>query len=209
MGLQKAPVSMRIGGAIAMSFALAIVMSIGSPDARAERTVPQTLIHAELDPLTFANQPGYGGQIGVRHRALGGVRLAIASFALHVPDVLTSLLGNDGWDVTVRPSGAIYGLYYLRDPRENGFAVGASIRFLRFRIENDTEPGRLAYREVSPEAIVAYQWHPFDSGFYLQPWFALGVTVWRSADTLATSTGVAYEPLLVNPFFTVNVGYEH
>src|SRR5690349_3453902 len=81
-----------------------------APAARAD-----VWLHAELDPLTFANG-GYGGQIGIRHPALHGVRLAIASFSLHVPDPIAQI-GNDGFDERVRPSGAIYALYY---PREAG-----------------------------------------------------------------------------------------
>lgn len=163
-----------------------------------------TLVHAELDPLTFANQPGYGGQLGVRHPALRGVRLAIASFALHVPDVLSGLLGNDGVDQRVRPSGAIYGLYYFHAPGEDGFVVGASIRYLRIHYEVEDDPSmELDISEISPEAIVGYQWHPWKGRFYLQPWFAVGVTMWRNK-----SLDFAYEPP-VSPFFTVNIGYEY
>ncbi len=184
MGMQKALV--------------AIALVAGT--ARAD---DQTLLHAELDPLTFANQPGYGGQIGVRHPALHGVRIAIASFALHVPDVLSGLLGNDGVDQRVRPSGAIYGLYYVGPPGKDGLAIGASLRYLRIRYELESDPAmRIDVSELSPEVIAGYQWHPLDGRFYVQPWFALGVTVWRSR-----GLGFAYEPP-VSPFFTVNVGYE-
>lgn len=180
--------------------AMVLAILLAASAARADSTV----IHAELDPLTFANQPGYGGQIGVRAPQLRGVRLAIASFALHVPDVLTGLLGNDGIDQRVRPSGALYGLYYFAPPGHDGFAVGASLRYLRLRYTEDATQAQLDVSEVSPEVIVGYQWHPLHGRFYLQPWFALGVTVWRSREL---ALGVDEPP--VSPFFTVNVGYEY
>src|ERR1043166_2752530 len=97
-------------------------------------------LHAELDPLTFANG-GYGAQIGIRHPALHGVRLAIASFSLHVPDLLAQIGGNDGFDLRVRPSGAVYALYYWRAAGHDGFAIGVSLRYLRLRYEHDAVPG--------------------------------------------------------------------
>lgn len=179
--------------------ALAIAMLLAGT-ARADPTV-----HAEVDPLPFANG-GYGGQLGVRHPALHGVRLAIASFSLHVPDLL-SQLGNDGFDLRVRPSGALYALYYLR-PGRDGFAVGGSLRYLRLRYEHDDVPGvRAETSEISPELIVGYQWHPFHDGFYLQPWLALGVTLHRSGEPIVGDR--EYDPMPISPFFTINIGYEH
>src|ERR1043166_2536755 len=114
-------------------------------------------LHAELDPLTFANG-GYGAQIGVRHPALHGVRLAIASFSLHVPDPIAQLGGNDGFDVRVRPSGALYALSYVHPGGHDGLAIGASLRYLRIRYEHDDVAGAQAdVRELSPEAILGYQ----------------------------------------------------
>jgi hypothetical protein len=163
-------------------------------------------LHAELDPLTFANG-GYGAQLGVRLPALRGVRLAIASFSLHVPDLISQLGGNDGFDERVLPSGALYALYYLRPPGQDGFAIGGSLRLLRIRYEHDDFPGSEAHvTELSPEAVVGYQWHPFHNGFYLQPWLALGVTVWRDHDAKVGDR--TYSELPVNPFFTVNLGWE-
>lgn len=175
---------------------LALVLLAGT--ARAE----PLLVHAELDPLTFANR-GYGGQLGVR---IDHVRFALASFSLHVPDVI-SQIGNAGFDERVQPSGALYALYYPRAPGRDGFAFGGSVRLLRVEYHHDDEPGAEAHvTEVSPEAIVGYQWHPFHNGFYVQPWFALGVAIWRNHEgTVGTHT---YDELPVSPFFTVNVGWE-
>lgn len=192
-----------------LRFAVAILLVavLGSPapadgDAAADHAVR---LHAELDPLTFANG-GYGGQIGIRHPALHGVRLAIASFALHVPD-LVAQIGNDGFDLRVRPSGAIYALYYLRPAGHDGFAIGGSLRYLRLRYEHDDVAGaRAEVTELSPEAIIGYQWHPFDNGFYLQPWLALGATVARQGDAIVGDK--RYDALPLQPFFTVNVGWE-
>ncbi|HEY4182781.1 MAG TPA: hypothetical protein VGM90_38380 [Kofleriaceae bacterium] len=159
-------------------------------------------LHAEVDPLTFANG-GYGGQLGIRVRH---VRFALASFSLHVPDVV-SQIGNDGFDERIRPSGALYALYYLNAAGHDGFAFGASLRLLRIRYEHDDVPGTEAHvTELSPEAIVGYQWHPFHNGFYLQPWLALGVTVWKNhPGKVGTYT---YDELPISPFFTVNIGWE-
>lgn len=189
--------------------AIAAVMLADSPARGDEATATDDAVwlHAELDPLTFANG-GYGGQIGVRHPALRGVRLAIASFSLHVPDALAQFGGNDGFDLRVRPSGAIYGLYYLRAAGGgDGLAIGASLRYLRLRYEHDDVPGQRAdVAELSPEAIIGYQWHPFHNGFYLQPWLALGVTLWRDGEPVVGDK--RYDELPIQPFFTVNVGWE-
>jgi len=182
--------------------ALACLVAL-APAARAD----DTLVHGELDPLTFANR-GYGGQIGIRHPALHGVRIAIASFSLHVPDVLSQLGGNDGFDLRVRPSGAIYVLYYLEPPGHDGLSFGGSLQYLRLSYGHDSAPGEhVDVAEVSPQAIVGYQWHPFHGGLYLQPWLALGVALTHDGD--AVVGGHRYSELPISPFFTVNIGYEH
>ncbi|HEY0254914.1 MAG TPA: hypothetical protein VGC41_25485 [Kofleriaceae bacterium] len=164
-----------------------------------------TYIHAELDPLTFALS-GYGGQVGFRFPQLHGVRLAVASFSLDVPDAISNIHGNDGFDEKIRPCGAVYGLYYFNPPGHDGFAAGVSVRYLRLEFQHDNVDGVADIKEISPEAIIAYQWHPFDNGFYLQPWLALGVTVWRDHDAVVGN--FKYDELPVNPFFTINIGYE-
>lgn len=163
-------------------------------------------LFAELDPLTFANA-GYGSQIGIRHPALRGVRIAVASFSLHVPDFVSQLGGNEGFDQRVRPSAALYILYYFSPPGRGGLAVGGAMRYLRLRYRHDDVAGEEAHvGELSPEAIVAYQWHPFENGFYLQPWVGLGVVL--AHDGKAVVGPHTYDELPVIPFFTVNVGWE-
>jgi hypothetical protein len=191
-----------------------VVMAALALAGTAHADAAPTLLHAELDPLPFANQPGYGVQIGIRHPALRGVRVAIASFALDVPDFIAHTFYGDGIDQRVRPSGAIYGLYYFNAPGKDGFAVGASVRYLRTRYEHESDPSLTAdIDEISPEVIVGYQWHPMNGRFYLQPWFALGVTVWRDRGTHLGSdpatSPIVLDPLPVSPFFTVNLGYEY
>jgi hypothetical protein len=167
----------------------------------------ETLAHVEADPFPFATGR-WGVQVGVRPAALHGVRLSIASFSLDVPDVIAELGGNDGFHLDVRPlSGAIYGLYYFGAPGRDGVAIGGSLRYLRLRYSHYDEPSMSAdVRELSPEVIVGYQWHPFDNGFYVQPWLALGVVLWRSGEpTVGAHT---YDELPISVFFTANVGYE-
>lgn len=198
-----AMLAFRIGLAFVSSVVLAAPLArAGEPPA-----VDGALwLHAELDPLTFANG-GYGGQLGIRHPALHGVRLAVASFSLHVPDALADIGGNDGFDLRVRPSGALYALYYLRAAGHDGLAIGASLRYLRLRYEHDDVPGHHAdVTELSPEAIIGYQWHPFHDAFYLQPWLALGVTVSRTGEAIVGNKH--YDELPIQPFFTVNIGWE-
>jgi hypothetical protein len=182
--------------------AAAVVVALGG-SARADEAIR---LHAELDPLTFASS-GYGGQIGIRHPALHGVRVAIASFSLDVPDFVAQIGGNDGFHLRVRPSVALYVLYYFKPGGHDGLAVGGSMQYLRLRYEHDAAPGMEAdVGEVSPQAIVGYQWHPFHNGFYLQPWLALGVALSHSAD--AVVGGHRYDELPISPFFTVNIGWE-
>lgn len=180
----------------------AVAVTAASAAARAD----DVTVHVELDPLPFANG-GYGAQVGLRHPALAGVRLAVASFSLHVPDPIAQLGGNDGFDLRVRPSAALYALYYRAAPGHDGLALGVSLRYLRVRYQHDDAAGgQVEVCEVSPEAIVGYQWHPWRNGFYLQPWLALGVTVHR--DRAARVGGHTYAPLPVSPFATVNLGWE-
>lgn len=166
----------------------------------------------EADPLPFANG-GYGVQIGLRDPQWHKLRFSIAQFSLHVPD-LVSQIGNDGFDLTVRPgSGAIYVLYYLAPWGHDGLCFGGSLRYLRLRYEHDDFPGQHAnVEEVSPEAIVGYQWHPFKhgsaitQGFYAQPWLAFGVVLRHSAEAKVGDKN--YDEMPISPFFTVNVGWE-
>jgi hypothetical protein len=171
--------------------------------ARAE---PSSSVHVEVDPFPFATGR-WGVQVGGRPAALHGVRLSIASFSVDVPDVVAELGGNDGFHLDVRPlSGALYALYYFASPGQDGFTVGGSVRYLRLRYSHDDENVSTDVREVSPEAIVGYQWHPFHNGFYVQPWLALGVVLWRSGKA---SVGMhTYDELPISVFFTANVGYE-
>jgi hypothetical protein len=180
------------------------VVSLPSAAARAE---PSSSVHAEVDPFPFATGR-WGVQVGARPAALRGVRLSIASFSVDVPDVVTELGGNDGFHLDVRPlSGALYALYYFAPPGEDGFTVGGSVRYLRLRYSHDDERVATDVRELSPEVIVGYQWHPFRNGFYVQPWLALGVVLLRS-DEPTVGTHV-YDELPVSVFFTANLGYEH
>ena len=191
---------------LAPAFTLALAAIGASPAHADDRADHRVRVFSELDPLTFANL-GYGVQVGIRHPALRGLRLAVASFSLHVPDVIAQLGGNDGFDLRVRPSAALYALYYFAPPGRDGLAIGGSLRYLRPRYQHEDVPGaEVTVGEVSPEVIVGYQWHPLHNGFYLQPWFALGVVV--AHDGEPTVGAHTYDELPVIPFFTVNVGWE-
>ncbi len=76
---------------------IAALVLAATSSARAEPVV----VHA--DPFPFATL-GYGGQLGVRHPALGGVRVAVASFAVNVPDAIAELGGNAGFEDSVARS---------------------------------------------------------------------------------------------------------
>ena len=198
-----------IGAAPQRAVRLALTLALAGALPSVAWADERVLLHAEVDPLPFATG-GYGAQLGVRHPALRGVRLAAASFSLNVPDVAAQLGGNDGFHVKVRPSGALYVLYYLEAGGRNGFAFGGALRYLRLRYRHDGEPGEALVSELSPEAIAAFQWHPFGSGaargLYLQPWIGLSVTALRDGDRVVGSR--EYDPLPVQPFFTVNIGWE-
>jgi hypothetical protein len=184
-----------------------LAVALAAAPARADDEVP-FLGDLECDPFPFATGR-YGCQIGVRPPALRGVRISVAQFSVDVPDFIAQLGGNDGFHVDVRPgSGALYVLYYVKRPFEDGLTVGASMRYLRFRYTHDDSPGvRTSVTQLSPEAIVGYQWHPFKNGFYVQPWLALGVAIYRSRDPVVGAN--EYDEMPISVFATVNLGYEH
>lgn len=160
--------------------------------------------HVEVDPLPFVRH-GYGAQVGVRPSALRGVRLAVASFMLDVPDLVTRFGGNDGFHARVRPSGALYALYYPYP--HDSVAVGVSIRYLRLTYTHDERPDLEAtVSQISPELVVGFQWHPTSLGFYVQPWMGLGVVAWQSKEVVVGAR--TYTALPISPFFTVNLGWE-
>jgi hypothetical protein len=189
--------------------ALVAVVTVGTAAAHADDEQPaakKTMVDLECDPFPFATG-GYGCQVGVRFAELQAVRFSIASFSVNVPDVITEIGGNEGFHLKARPSGAVYILYYFSPMGHDGFAVGGALRYLRFRYRHDDVPGVEANtRELSPEAIVGYQWHPFENGFYLQPWIGLSITAIRDGEPEVGDK--RYDPLPVQPFFTVNIGWE-
>jgi hypothetical protein len=134
------------------------------------------------------------------------MRLALASFSLDVPDFAITMNDNDGFHARVRPSAALYALYYPSAGR-NGWAFGGALRYLRLRYTHDDAPGAsVDTGEVSPELIAAYKWHPTRHGFYVQPWVGLSVVLHRTVEP--TIGGRTYDPFVIQPFFTVNLGWE-
>jgi hypothetical protein len=178
-----------------MRFAFALVTLVGTTTSASAEHVR---LHAEVDPLPIV-LGGYGAQVGARYR---NVRVSVASFSLDVPDAIAELGGNDGFHLHVRPSPALYVLYYYKDR----FAVGGSLRYLRMRYSHDAVAGTAEVSELSPEEIVGYMWHPTRSGFYLQPWLGLSSTAWRSDEPDVGDRH--YDQLPVQVFFTVNLGWE-
>ena len=60
--------------------------------------------------------------------------------------------------------------------------------------------------EFSIEALFGYKWHPWSAGFYAIPWLGLSRTLARTEDPDVGSK--SYSPLPIQPFFTVNLGWE-
>ena len=118
--------------------------------------------------------------------------------------MIAQLGGNDGFHQHVRHSNALYVLYFLDEG--SGFAFGGSMRLLRLSFTFDGETGAAKTWELGPEAIAAYKWQPTDYGFYVMPWVAVGVTLYHHGDpTVGAHT---YDPLPVNLFATMNVGWD-
>ncbi|MFN0253116.1 MAG: hypothetical protein ACKV2T_39955 [Kofleriaceae bacterium] len=175
-------------------FAVVAATSTARADGRDLR------LHLELDPQPFV-LGGYGVQPGIRYDHL---RVGLGNFSLDVPDAITELGGNAGFHQHVRHSNALYVLYFLGE--RSGFAFGGSLRLLRLTFTRDGTTGSADTWEVGPEAIAGYKWHPTSYGFYVMPWVAVGVTLHRSGE--ATIEGRTYDPLPVNLFATVNLGWE-
>ena len=183
---------------------MALILTLGAA-GRAAADEPHRL-HAEVDPLPFA-LGGYGGQIGYRAAQLPRLRFAAASFALEVPDLVAQLDDdNDGFHLKVRPSGALYCLYFLSGTR-GGWVAGGSLRYLRLEYSHDQVPGRATrLGELSIEAIAGYKWHPWAAGFYLQPWLTIARAIARTDEPVVGDR--TYQPMFVQLFATVNLGWE-
>src|SRR2546423_7405791 len=111
----------RIGAVIKPLALLALLTSTARAD-------DPTLGQLECDPLPFSTGR-YGCQIGIRPNAFHGVRISIAQFSIVAPDAIAQIGGNDGFHLDVRPgSGAIYVLYYLKRPGQDGLTFGGSMR---------------------------------------------------------------------------------
>lgn len=187
---------------VAMMVAVALVVAL--PQARAD---VRHRVHLELDPTPFA-LGGYGIQPGFRAKQLPNLRVGLGNFSLDVPDALAELGGNEGFHLRVRRSHALYLLWYPR-PQANvsGLCFGGSLRYLRLRYTHDDAPGDRAHvGEVSVEGIVGYKWHPFDAGFYVQPWAALAATLGTRGER--SVGGRTYDAMPVQLFATVNIGWE-
>jgi hypothetical protein len=188
---------------VARGSALIALVLLIAADVAAEE--PHRL-HAEVDPLPFI-LGGYGGQIGFRAAQAPRLRFAAASFALEVPDAVAQLdSDNDGFHLRVRPSGALYCLYFLSGTR-GGWVAGGSLRYLRIEYTHDDVPGaETDAGELSVEAIAGYKWHPWDAGFYLQPWLTVARTLARSDDAVVGDH--TYQQMFLQLFSTVNLGWE-
>lgn len=182
------------------------VLALASPSVAVAEAPSKHRAHVELDPLPFV-QNGYGGQVGFRAAALPRLRFALASFSLDVPDFAAQLDdANDGFHVRVRPSTAIYVLYFLSSERA-GWVAGGAVRYLRFEYTHDDFAGQDAQQgQFSVEAIGGYKWHPTDLGFYVQPW--LGISRALAKRGSATVGDRTYEDAVLAPFVTVNLGWE-
>jgi hypothetical protein len=188
-----------------------VVLGIGggpvaSASPAAETARQPHRVHIEIDPLPFV-RGGYGGQIGYRAAALPRLRFAVASFALDVPDLITQLDDdNDGFHIRVRPSGALYVLYFLSGVRA-GWVAGGSIRWLRLEYTHDAVPDAEAHvGQLSLEAIAGYKWHPWAAGFYVQPWLGVSRAVAQSGEAIVGDR--TYDEPPVQLFATVNLGWE-
>src|SRR6186713_24975 len=183
---------------------MALFLALGAA-GRAAADEPHRL-HAEVDPLPFA-LGGYGGQIGYRAAQLPRLRFAVASFALEVPDLVAQLDDdNDGFHLEVRPSGALYCLYFLSGTR-GGWVAGGSLRYLRLAYSHDDVPGQTTrLGELSIEAIAGYKWHPWDAGFYLQPWVTIARAIAHTDDPVVGDH--THQPMFLQLFATVNLGWE-
>ena len=175
-----------------------ILILAASTNARADDA--DVRVHLEIDPQPFI-LGGYGIQPGVRYNHL---RVGLGNFRLNVPDAIAQLGGNDGFHQHVRHSNALYVLYFLEEG--SGFAFGGSMRLLRLSFTRDGETETANTWELGPEAIAAYKWQPTAYGFYLMPWVAIGVTLYHEGD--AVVGGERYDPLPVNLFATMNVGWD-
>ena len=126
--------------------------SQANPGDATSSTAPTHRLHLELDPQPFA-LGGHGVQVGWRPAWLPGLRIALANFALDIPDAIAQLGdNNDGFHLRVRPTPALFVHTIYR-----GFLFGGSLRYLRLEYTHDDVAGGVATTEdISLEAICGY-----------------------------------------------------
>lgn len=159
--------------------------------------------HLELDPQPFV-LGGHGVQVGWRPKWLPELRIAIANFALDLPDAVAQFDDkNKGFHLSVLPTPALFvhAIY-------KGFLLGGSLRYLRLEYTHDDFAGELSTtQDISLEVIGGYRWFPTTNlGFYVHPWLGLSTSLHQSGSKQVGDR--SYKELPIQPFFTVNLGWE-
>jgi hypothetical protein len=107
-----------------------------------------------------------------------------------------------GFHLKIQPTPALFvhAIY-------KGFLLGGSLRYLRLAYTHDDFAGERSHtQDISLEAIAGYRWFPTKSGFYLHPWLGLSTSLHQSGDARVGDR--SYQALSIQPFATVNLGWE-
>jgi hypothetical protein len=165
-----------------------------------------TRVGADVDLNTVAE---LGGSLWVTAKpdATPRWRFGAGGFFTGVPSVFVDLdARNKGEGWTVRPRGVLAFAEWYPDRSARGFYVGAYVGWVRIQYTRDAMAGVAAVDHASFEPHVGYQWYPFASGFYVQPWLGFAILPKTGGSSTVGDQTYAERPIV--PLYGLNVGYE-
>jgi hypothetical protein len=163
------------------------------------------IVLVETDPATFAFS-GYAAHVRVAPGGSGWT-LGAGVYGQSIPSFVTELgAGNRGGDWTLDLRNG-YGLFVDRHfagtPR--GPFVGAQLALQRWELGREATSEIHEYGTLLVMGRFGTLWHPFESGFYIEPWVGVGPSVKIYGST--TIGDRHYTPLPVLAFGAVHVGW--
>ena len=162
----------------------------------------------ETDPMPYFLN-GYSVHTQVSFEKLSHWRFGMGGFYMEYPEFMINLEPDNkdkGWNVHMH--GMAFAVEYYLKRQTEGLFMGAAFLTGFFEVSNNNVSNeKINYTSFLPTFRIGYRWLPFkDNGFYILPWFGLGVTASKAPDTQVGS--MEYVVNRVTPLVSLHVGYE-